>query len=282
MLNNTIYGGGTTRPKNTDALLVAAFRAGDEDAFAKIVERYQHQLSGMCWRYLRDAHLVEDVVQEAFLRLFENRAQVDGAFNVSGWLHRIAVNLCLDELRGRARRGHLHPDLEDFEIPDRDRSARPDEAYEIALTRETMRGAAKQLPARQFAVLVLRDVMGKSQADTAAELGISGTAVQGILFRARERFRTEYVALARPGTEPVACATVRFTLESVTMCGLRRDRYAAVSRHLFSCPACWSRFGREVVVAGRLPDAARDARQIGAVEMPEMVPMLVAGLAGGN
>jgi RNA polymerase sigma-70 factor (ECF subfamily) len=234
--------------ERSDIRLVADYLSGDEHAFGVLVDRYAPRLRGMCWRYLHDDQLVEDVLQETLLRLFQTMPRIDSEFNVSGWIHRIAVNLCLDELRRRARLGDFHPmDVEDAEaalagVVDADCAGRPHEAFDARMTRELIRVAAAQLPPRQRTVLVLRDVRGVSQADAAEELGISVGAVQGILFRARERFRAEYVYAAGLQDRPADCATTAFTLENVALGDLRRDRLSAVRRHLDGCADCKPRF----------------------------------------
>ena len=242
---------GTGEVKSSDAQIVEALRRGDDATFARVVDQYSHRLRGMCFRYLRDEHLAEDVVQETLLRLLEHLPRVDENLNLSAWLHRIATNLCLDELRRRSRASRWHESSDEdhesllVEVVDDDRRGQPEHAYDDGLTRRHLEAAAQRLPARQWAVLA-RDLSNMSQADTALAFGITVSAVQGILFRARERFRAEYVEILGEDHRPAECATVAFTIENVSLNALRLDRLKAIRRHLKGCAQCTLQFGAAV------------------------------------
>lgn len=240
--------------------LVEAMRRGDERAFAELVRRYSRRLHGMCMRYLHDEHLADDTVQETFLRMLENLARVDDDLNLGPWLHRIATNLCLDELRRHRRAIRWLDSDEDgqesllFQVIDGDRARQPEHAFDDCVVRDRVRAAASRLPARQLTVLA-NDLCDVSQADTARALGVSVGAVQGILFRARERFRSEYMELAGTGGLPPECATVAFTLEMVPLRSLRLDRLKALRRHLSECGRTCTRFGELLERAERVTPA---------------------------
>jgi RNA polymerase sigma-70 factor, ECF subfamily len=201
----------------SDVELVCRWRSGDERGFTQLFRRYQGRIRGMCWKYLRDMAMADDVTQESFCRLLETADRVGEGFNVSAWLHRIAVNLCLDELRRVARREPVATEARSGrdasgwldELVDTGRAYRPDAAAEAALTRRLVRDAIARLPERQRRVLVLRDVEGMSHAAISATAGIAQGALQGVLHRARERFRIEYVALEGMSPDWVPRAAVR-------------------------------------------------------------------------
>lgn len=75
---------------------------GDQDAFAEIVELYQHQLFQICYRMLGNRHEAEDIAQEAFTRAYVNIHTFDQKRKFSTWLYRIATNLCIDRIRKKA------------------------------------------------------------------------------------------------------------------------------------------------------------------------------------
>lgn len=234
-----------------DVALLAAHREGDDRAFARLMLRYETRLRGMCFGYLGDAEAVEDVVQDTFCQVLERLQRVDAGFNVSAWIHRIAANLCIDELRRRARRGQNHVTNDGLDpalvIPDEDRQGRPEDAFEIDVTRSLVRAAILQLPARQRDVLILRDIFGRSEAATASTLGLSTGAVQGVLHRARNRFKDIYVALESDCSLADACAQVVFIFEHLQLRSMRKDRLKAVQRHLGECQACETRFGHALL-----------------------------------
>jgi len=87
-----------------EAAVVAAARAGDESAFAALVERYRRELRVHCYRMLGSLDESEDLVQETFLRAWKHLDAFQGRSTFRAWLYRIATNACLDALDSRARR----------------------------------------------------------------------------------------------------------------------------------------------------------------------------------
>ena len=198
--------------------VVAAARAGDEAAFAALVERHRAELRVHCYRMLGSFDEAEDLVQETFLRAWKNLGGFEGRSTLRAWLYRIATNACLDALDGRARRvlphhlagpsdpsGGLPPRtdiawLQPF--PDRligaDRPWEPaapseDEPDAVVVARETIElaflAAIQHLPPRQRAVLILRDVLGWPAKQTAELLSGSVASVNSALQRARATLR---------------------------------------------------------------------------------------------
>src|SRR5215212_5314825 len=142
--------------------LLAAAEEGDERAFSRLVEPYRRTLEVHCYRMLGSPHDAEDVVQETLLRAWRGLASFDRRASVHTWLYRIATNACLDEIRRRPRRPEPvqpFPDdrAEEAASPVYEPAARyaQREGMELAL-----RAAIQQLPGRQRAVLILRDVRG--------------------------------------------------------------------------------------------------------------------------
>src|SRR3954471_23685352 len=176
--------------------LVAAAKAGDETAFATLVERHHRELHVHCYRMLGSFDEAEDLVQETFLRAWRRRDSFTGGPGFRAWLYRIATNASLDAIRSRSRRvaslGSFAevPWLQPY--PDRllDEVA-PSEAEPdaVLVARETIEltflAVIQLLPPRQRAVLLLRDVLEWSAAETAAALELSVAAANSALQRAR-------------------------------------------------------------------------------------------------
>jgi RNA polymerase sigma-70 factor, ECF subfamily len=182
----------------TGATLAAA-RAGDESAFAALVEPFRGELQAHCYRMVGSYEDSEDLVQETFLRAWRKRKSFQGRSTFRAWLYRIATNACLDLLHRRPRKIRPHegatplaevpwlqpyPDEVLEEIPSGE--AEPD--VEV-VARETMElafiAAIQLLPPKQRAALILRDVLGWSAAETASLLETSVAAANSALQRAR-------------------------------------------------------------------------------------------------
>ncbi len=204
----------TTAGQDWDAV-VASARAGDESAFATLVDRYRRELHVHCYRMLGSFEEAEDVVQETFLRAWRKRESFEGGSWFRAWLYRIATNACLDALRRRARQPREIRSFAEIPwlqpYPDRllDEIAPSDtEPDAVVVAKETIElaylAAIQLLPPRQRAVLILRDVLDWSANETASLLDITVAAANSALQRARATLREQLPA--RPsewsGAEP--------------------------------------------------------------------------------
>jgi RNA polymerase sigma-70 factor (TIGR02960 family) len=179
-----------------EAAVVAAVRAGDEAAFGRLTERHRRELHVHCYRMLGSFDEAEDLVQETFLRAWRGRAGFDAGPGLRPWLYKIATNACLDALRRRSRRITTIDSFAEVPwlqpYPDRllDEVAPSEEEPDAVLvSRETIELAflalIQLLPARQRAVVILRDVLGWSAKETADLLETSVASANSALQRAR-------------------------------------------------------------------------------------------------
>jgi RNA polymerase sigma-70 factor (ECF subfamily) len=183
-----------------------------QDAFQELVEPYRHQLQVHCYRMLGSFHEAEDLVQETYLRAWRARDRFEGRTSLRNWLYRIATNVCLTALSSTSRARRLTPEaygpsasaselplgkpvtevawLEpypDAGLPDMtDEAPGPEARYEMhESVRLAFVAAIQQLPPRQRAVLLLRDVLGWSAIEAAELLESSVASVNSALQRAR-------------------------------------------------------------------------------------------------
>jgi RNA polymerase sigma-70 factor (ECF subfamily) len=188
----------------TEAALLADAAAGNEPAFRVLVEPHRRALEIHCYRMLGSPQDAEEVVNDVLLRAWRHADRFDGRAAVRTWLYRIATNACLDELRRRKRQ----PDTLPQPYPDllADQPAEPTfdpvaryarrEGLELAFL-----AAIQQLPGRQRAVLILRDVLGWTAPEVAETLETSSVAVNSALQRARATIDATLPA-ARPRPAP--------------------------------------------------------------------------------
>ncbi len=178
----------------SDESLFASVAAGDEAAFAVMVDRFLPRLLAIGKRMLGNRVEADDVVQEAFLRVWTRSALWrPGGAKVSTWLHRITVNLCIDRLR---RRG-FQPIEEAEWIADA--RADPMRDAHVGELKRAIADALATLPGRQKAAIVLCHYEGFSGKEAAQILGISVLAVQSLLVRARAALRTKLADFAEQG-----------------------------------------------------------------------------------
>ena len=183
-------------------LLLAAAQAGDENAFGQLIEPYRHALDVHCYRMLGSAQDAEDLAQETLLRAWKAISRFEPRAQLQTWLYRIATNACLDELERRHRRPQP---LDPFPEEPSDATAAPTydpearyairEGMELALLR-----AIQQLPGRQRAVLIFRDVLGWTSPEVAELLESSVAAVNSALQRARATIEDRLPATSTPPT----------------------------------------------------------------------------------
>jgi RNA polymerase sigma-70 factor (TIGR02960 family) len=182
----------------------------ERDRFAAETERFRPELVAHCYRMVGSAHDAEDLVQETYLRAWRSYAGFEGRASIRSWLYKIATNVCLTAVEPRRARvlpsGLAGPgDGPDQPpspvapgevswlgpLPDRWITAPADDPAATVVARESVRlaliASLQHLPARQRAILILREVLAFSAAETAKILGTTTAAVKSGLQRARAR-----------------------------------------------------------------------------------------------
>lgn len=199
------------------------------------LERHRRELTAYAYRMLGSSFEAEDAVQETLLRAWRASDQFQGRSSLRSWLYRIATNVCLDMLEARKRRarpmdlgsagvadirllGEPLPEVTWIEpIPDERVLPGGVDPAEVALARESVRlafvAALQRLPARQRAVLILREVLRWQASEVAELLGTSVASVNSALQRARatlESQRDGAAPLAEPSDESQRALLARY------------------------------------------------------------------------
>jgi len=173
--------------------LVQQSRAGDESAFAALVEAHQSAVFGTVLRLVYDREVAAEVSNRAFFKAYEHLASFDESRPLRAWLLRIAANEALNELRGRRRDAAHTLGGAEAEIELEQLSGAPDPG-EILARRErsdAVRDAVNRLPETQRVVVVLRYFADLAYADIAELTQQTVNNVGVILLRARERLRRD-------------------------------------------------------------------------------------------
>lgn len=166
--------------QTSDEALMLAIQQGDQEAFQQLVDRHMVALHKFSQRMLGNTNDADDVVQEAFLRVWQKSTtwQMDKA-KVSTWLHRIAHNLCIDWQRKPKLTTVDLTEAED--IP----AATPDISH-IEMITNQVEQALQQLPERQRSAIVLCYYQGMSNREAAQVLNVNLPALESLLARARK------------------------------------------------------------------------------------------------
>ncbi len=179
----------------SEAELVERLRQRDEAAFELLVRRYTRRLHAVARRFLHSEEDGADAVQDAFLRAFRSITSFEGRAQLSTWLHRIVVNVCLNRLRARSRGGiiplddllpHSHEPLACREPSVLDPA---DSGLCAAEARKQVQSCMDRLPEAYRTILRLRDLEEFDTHQTAQMIGTTHTVVKTRLHRARRALR---------------------------------------------------------------------------------------------
>jgi RNA polymerase sigma factor (sigma-70 family) len=208
----------------SDEQLVALFRAGHEDAFRVIHDRYRQRLFAYTRQMLPGRQDAEDALQDIFVRAYSGLRANHRELALRAWLYRVAHNRCIDELR---RPAPPPPEvIQLLRAPEHDPIAEADQ-------RESLRrliADVRRLPDQQRSALLMRELGGMSYADLSVALGVTVPAVKSLLVRARLALGQ---ALAARDT---ACSDIREELVVAHDRGLRPG--ATARRHMRDCSGC--------------------------------------------
>jgi RNA polymerase sigma factor (sigma-70 family) len=209
----------------SDEQLVALFRAGNEDAFRTIHDRYRQRLFAYTRQMLPGSRQdAEDALQDVFVRAYSSLLSNDRELALRAWLYRVAHNRCIDELR---RPAPPAPEvMELVRAPIHDPIAQAEQRESLRRLVEDVR----RLPEQQRSALLMRELSGMSYTELAGALGVSVPAVKSLLVRARVT-----LAAAREARD-TACSEIR---DELILAHDRRVRPNAMARrHLRDCAGC--------------------------------------------
>lgn len=189
-----------------DAALMLRVQRGDRRAFEALMARHAQAVANYIYRSLGDAAEAEDLTQAVFLQVYKAAARYRVSARFSTWLFTIARNLCLNELRRRARHpassldapAPEHEEAPARAVPD----PRPDGPVQTLLLTELeakIQEALRDLPEAQRTAILLYREQDLSYEDIAAVLGCSLTAVKSLIHRGRETLKRRLKPYLRTG-----------------------------------------------------------------------------------
>ena len=191
----------------SDVQLMLDVKAGDEESFDLLLERYRTPLVNFLFRMVRDVATAEDLAQEVFLRVYRARKQYSPTAKFTTWLFRIATNLALNSVRDNR---HHQMDISLDAPPEEDtapmelpaREMRIDEHMVERDRSQFIRQAVGSLPEKQRVAVLLHKYEEMDYAEIAKILECSESALKSLLFRAYETLRVQLAPLvAQPVTQ---------------------------------------------------------------------------------
>jgi len=191
----------------SDVQLMLDVKAGDEESFDLLLERYRTPLVNFLFRMVRDVATAEDLAQEVFLRVYRARKQYSPTAKFTTWLFRIATNLALNSVRDNR---HHQMDISLDAPPEEDtapmelpaREMRIDEHMVERDRSKFIRQAVGSLPEKQRVAVLLHKYEEMDYAEIAKILECSEGALKSLLFRAYETLRVQLAPLvAQPVTQ---------------------------------------------------------------------------------
>jgi RNA polymerase sigma-70 factor (ECF subfamily) len=175
--------------EDNDRLAIEQCLAGNTEAFAMLVDRYEKVIFNVAYRMTSDYDASDDIAQAVFVKAFENLKSYDRKYKFFSWLYRMAINESLNYLKQGTRNAELSPTL-----PSKEKA--PDESYMEAELHHKIQDALMALQPEYRAILVLRHYGGCSYGQIAEIAGIPEKTVKSRLFTARHLLRD---VLARRG-----------------------------------------------------------------------------------
>lgn len=165
--------------------------SGNEKAFQQLMEKYRRGLHFHIGKMLRDKNLLEDLIQEIYIKAFKNLANYNPEYAFSTWLYRIATNHTIDHLRKKKLRTYsidepLSTKDGDMQLELKDHEASTDEPIERNERKVMVQEAIETLPEKYKKVIEMRHMQELSYQEIAEELDVPIGTVKAHIFRARE------------------------------------------------------------------------------------------------
>jgi len=188
----------------SDVELMLQVKAGDDESFNLLLQKYRTPLVNFLYRMVRDTATAEDLAQEVFLRVYRARKQYSPSAKFTTWLFRIATNLALNSVRDNRHRqmevsldaAPADEDVAPLQLPTRE--MRIDEHMVERDRADFIRGVISTLPEKQRVAVLLHKYEEMDYGEIARILDCSESALKSLLFRAYETLRVQLAPLVSP------------------------------------------------------------------------------------
>lgn len=189
-----------------DKALIEAFQSGDEFAFVSLYNRYKNPIYAFCVKMLGDRALAQDVMQETFLRVYENRDRLLNTSSFKSWVFTIARNQCLNQLRRSKRQVSLEGESVSIAmLVPHGQVAQLEKSEQTELVNYFL----NELKEDYREVLILREYQNLSYEEIAAVTRSTLSAVKSRLFKARRKLAAFLTPVVQRESRPEPATTQR-------------------------------------------------------------------------
>ena len=182
--------------RENDVQLIRRILSGDDAAFNALVRRHQKGIHALAWRKVGDFHIAEEIVQDTFLQVYKNLAQLKNPNQFSGWMYVIASRLCLKWLQKNKKKSAMQS-LEDTPVAEIEESSYTHYVSEQRLTESTERRhelvkkLLAKLPESERTVVTLHFLGEMTAKEIGKLLGVSVNTIKSRLRRGRKRLQEQ-------------------------------------------------------------------------------------------
>ena len=171
-----------------DEHIVDGCKAGKRKAYSMLYKKYASTMLGLCLRYCKNLHEAEDVLQEGFIKVFNNisRFRQEGSFE--GWIKRIMVHSAIDHYKSNLK-NQMHQDISEIEEKIGEDNGKEDNYKDIEIPKERLMAMIQELPDGYRIVFNLFAIEGFSHKEIAEQLEVSENTSKTQLLKARKALR---------------------------------------------------------------------------------------------
>ncbi len=175
--------------ERTDSELVSRCLKGDNEAFSELISRYKRLIYSVAYKFSRDNEEVNDMAQEAFIKIYRSLSRYDAQYKFSTWSVKVATNICLDHVRRKKLNSVSLEEIENFTGT----SNSPEEYYLRKEKSQVLKDAIDGLPEIYRVPIVMYHQKGMSYKEISEYLGKPMSIIKNRIFRARNTLKENLI-----------------------------------------------------------------------------------------
>jgi RNA polymerase sigma factor (sigma-70 family) len=178
--------------ERTDNELVIECLEGDQEAYSELITRYKRLIYSVAYKFSRDSDEVNDLAQEAFIKIYRSLSRYDSQYKFSTWSVKVATNICLDHVRRKRLNSVSLDEIENFT----GKNNSPEEYYLRKEKSQALKNAIAGLPEIYRVPIILYHQKGMSYKEIAEKLGKPMSIIKNRIFRARNTLKESLLGVA--------------------------------------------------------------------------------------